>query len=281
MDSGFLLKGLMTFVRQIDGRDSRRRWSEAGKLVHLIFDQPRSVHARQQVPAGGQMHGSLRTLMGAADYALYVHDPVLFSRVDALYRYVRSQGTRFGFLPENVVPQGRRDPLRDLRADGLHRAGGHAGQQRPSRVLGRHGTDGAKPAARKPGGRRLVAEREAALSLRERGALSRSERRLFRPTPTSPPGGEVGRRMVGGYAGWSSPEPHPGRVRGPALGRPEPATTRRGHSRTAAAAPARTASTSPGRTPPASTTARSRSTCTSTSSCRRPKSAAISRTRAS
>ena len=30
------------------------------------------------------------------------HDPVLYSRVDALYRYVRSQATRFGFLPEAI-----------------------------------------------------------------------------------------------------------------------------------------------------------------------------------
>ena len=37
------------------------------------------------------MHSNLRTLVGAADYALYVKDPVLFSRVDALYRYMRSR----------------------------------------------------------------------------------------------------------------------------------------------------------------------------------------------
>ena len=52
------------------------------------------------------MHGNLRTLVGAADYALFVKDPVLFSRVDALYRYVRSEGTRFGFLPEVIGRKG-------------------------------------------------------------------------------------------------------------------------------------------------------------------------------
>ena len=52
------------------------------------------------------MHGNLRTLVGGADYALYVGDPVLFSRVDAIYRYVRSQATRFGFLPEVIGRQG-------------------------------------------------------------------------------------------------------------------------------------------------------------------------------
>jgi hypothetical protein len=48
------------------------------------------------------MHGNLKTMTGAADYALTVGDPVLYSRMDALYRYVKSTGTRFGFLPEVV-----------------------------------------------------------------------------------------------------------------------------------------------------------------------------------
>lgn len=52
------------------------------------------------------MHGNLRTLVGSADYALYVGDAVLFSRVDAIYRWVRSQATRFGFLPESIGRQG-------------------------------------------------------------------------------------------------------------------------------------------------------------------------------
>jgi hypothetical protein len=52
------------------------------------------------------MHGNLRILVGAADYALYTHDTVLYSRVDALYRYVRSTATRFGFMPEAIGRQG-------------------------------------------------------------------------------------------------------------------------------------------------------------------------------
>jgi hypothetical protein len=48
------------------------------------------------------MHGNLKTMTGVADYALTVGDPVLYSRMDALYRYVKATGTRFGFLPEVV-----------------------------------------------------------------------------------------------------------------------------------------------------------------------------------
>jgi hypothetical protein len=54
----------------------------------------------------GHMHGNLRSMVGAADYALTTGDPVLYSRVDALYRYVKTTGTSFGFLPEVIGRQG-------------------------------------------------------------------------------------------------------------------------------------------------------------------------------
>ena len=50
----------------------------------------------------GHMHGNLRAMVGAADYALTVGDTALYDRMDALYRYVKTTGTRFGFLPEVV-----------------------------------------------------------------------------------------------------------------------------------------------------------------------------------
>ena len=52
------------------------------------------------------MHGNLRSMVGAADYALTTGDPVLYSRIDALYRYVKTTGTSFGFLPEVIGRQG-------------------------------------------------------------------------------------------------------------------------------------------------------------------------------
>jgi len=54
----------------------------------------------------GHMHGNLRTMAGAADYALATGDLVLYDRLDALYRYVKSTGTSFGFLPEVIGRQG-------------------------------------------------------------------------------------------------------------------------------------------------------------------------------
>ncbi|MGC8638603.1 MAG: hypothetical protein ACP5XB_01850 [Isosphaeraceae bacterium] len=101
--SGFSIKSLMTWVR-LTG--SKAALEQAGKLVKACFDEAPLFTPDNTFRHGGHMHGNLRTLVGAADYALYARDPVLFSRVDALYRYVRSEGTRFGFLPEVIGREG-------------------------------------------------------------------------------------------------------------------------------------------------------------------------------
>ncbi len=96
---GFIVKSLMTWVRRTGSRPALQ---QAGMLVKSCFDENPLFTPDNTFRHGGHMHGNLRTLVGAADYALYVKDPVLFSRVDALYRYIRSQGTSFGFLPEVI-----------------------------------------------------------------------------------------------------------------------------------------------------------------------------------
>jgi hypothetical protein len=100
---GFIVKSLMTWVR-LTG--SKSALEQAGKLVRSCFDENPLFTPDNTFRHGGHMHGNLRTLVGAADYALYAKDPVLFSRVDALYRYVRSEGARFGFLPEVIGRKG-------------------------------------------------------------------------------------------------------------------------------------------------------------------------------
>ena len=100
---GFIVKSLMTWVR-LTG--SKPALDQAGKLVQSCFDENPLFTPDNTFRQGGHMHGNLRTLVGAADYALYVKDPLLLSRVDALYRYVRSEGTRFGFLPEVIGRKG-------------------------------------------------------------------------------------------------------------------------------------------------------------------------------
>lgn len=103
---GFAIKSLMACARVLDHEPALRL---AGHMVQRAFAGVPDVEAAAPLFTpdnhfrhGGHMHGNLRILVGAADYALATRDPVLFSRVDALYRYVRSEATRFGFLPEAV-----------------------------------------------------------------------------------------------------------------------------------------------------------------------------------
>jgi hypothetical protein len=100
---GFAIKGLMVAARLL-GCDA------AYEAARLLVDRV-VVHGRLFTPDNtfgkwGHMHGNLRTMVGAADYAMASGDPVVFSRMDALYRYVKSTGTRFGFLPEAIGRQG-------------------------------------------------------------------------------------------------------------------------------------------------------------------------------
>ena len=101
--TGFMIKSLMTSARVLGDESALQL---AGMQTRKIFGDDPLFTPDNKFKQGGHMHGNLRTLVGAADYALYVGDPVLFSRADALYRYVRSEGTRFGFLPESIGRQG-------------------------------------------------------------------------------------------------------------------------------------------------------------------------------
>ena len=101
--NGFAIKSLMVAARLLG--------SEAGLEAARILVDRSIVHGRTFTPdntfgPSGHMHGNLRSMVGAADYALTTGDPVLYSRIDALYRYVKSTGTSFGFLPEAIGRQG-------------------------------------------------------------------------------------------------------------------------------------------------------------------------------
>ncbi len=100
---GFGIKSAMTCFRGLGYEPALKL---AGKMVNSIFNASPLFSPDNTFRHGGHMHGNLRSLMGAADYALYVNDPILYGRVDALYRYVRSEATRFGFLPEAIGRKG-------------------------------------------------------------------------------------------------------------------------------------------------------------------------------
>ena len=94
---GFIIKSLMACAREMGNKAALE---QATTIAKAVFAGDHVFTPDNAFLPCGHMHGNLRTLVGAADYALYAKDPVMFSRVDAVYRHVRAKGTRFGFLPE-------------------------------------------------------------------------------------------------------------------------------------------------------------------------------------
>lgn len=100
---GFAIKSLMVAARYLG--------SAPGMEAARILVDRCIVHGRTFTPDNtfgptGHMHGNLRSMVGVADYALATGNPVLYSRMEALYRYVKTTGTRFGFLPEVIGRKG-------------------------------------------------------------------------------------------------------------------------------------------------------------------------------
>ena len=183
--SGFIIKSLMACARALDCAPALEL---AGLLVRRVFVEQPLFTPDNAFRHGGHMHGNLRTLVGAADYALYTSDPVLFSRVDALYRYVRSEATRFGFLPEAI---GRQADIVACETCALMDYLGLAV------TLANHGHPEYWGDV----------ERAARNHLVENQVVDGSWLNAVtdRPDTDQFTWREIGDRMVGGYAGWSSP----------------------------------------------------------------------------
>jgi hypothetical protein len=185
---GFIVKSLMTWVRQTG---SPAALEQAGRLVRDCFDGGESktplFAPDNTFRHGGHMHGNLRSLVGAADYALYAKDPVLFSRVDALYRYVRSTGTRFGFLPEVI---GRKGDIVSCETCALMDFIGLAVS------LANNGHPEYWGDVERMVRNQLLESQVHDVSWLTPGAQPDTEQFTWR---------DVGARIVGGYSGWTSP----------------------------------------------------------------------------
>lgn len=99
----FVIKSLMAVVRSLGYMPALEIAKEC--VIQATETNP-IIQEDNTYPIGGHMHTFTRGLVGIADYALYTNDPVLFSRVDAAYRYVKSLDPGFGFIPEVVDRQG-------------------------------------------------------------------------------------------------------------------------------------------------------------------------------
>lgn len=184
--SGFIIKSLMAAVRHMQCESALKL---AGLLVRTVFERKSFFAPDNTFRHGGHMHGNLRTLAGAADYALYVRDAVLFSRIDALYRYVRSEGTRFGFLPESI---GRQADIVACETCAIMDFLGLAV------TLANHGHPEYWGDVERTVRNHLVESQLQDGSWLKTDPESREDTRQFSRHC-------VGERMVGGYAGWSAP----------------------------------------------------------------------------
>jgi hypothetical protein len=183
-DRTFIIKGLMTWVR-LTG--SPAALEQARKRVEAAFGPTGMFTPDNKIPRLGHIHGSLRALVGAADYGLYVKDPVLFSRVDAIYRHMKSKGTSFGFLPEVMDRHG---DIISCETCALMDFVGLA------TTLANNGHPEYWGDVERMVRNQLVESQLVDGSWLKPGDKPDSEQFSWR---------EIGARMVGGYAGWSSP----------------------------------------------------------------------------
>ncbi len=182
---GFIIKSLMAAVRNLDCESALEL---ARLLVKRVFDDEPLFTSDNRFLFGGHMHGNLRTLVGVADYALYTHDTALFARVDALYQYVRSRGTRFGFLPE---VDGRKGDIVACETCALMDYIGLG------TTLANHGHPEYWDDVERTVRNQLIESQVVDASWLH-GDPNRPDSQQFTWR-------DVGDRMVGGYAGWSSP----------------------------------------------------------------------------
>ena len=70
--------------------------------MRILLANPGVFPPNDIYPPHTHVHGTLRTLCGIVDYARLVGDQPLIARAERLGRFIRERGTSFGFLPESV-----------------------------------------------------------------------------------------------------------------------------------------------------------------------------------
>jgi hypothetical protein len=189
---GFSIKSLMVTARLLGSEaalEAARHVVERS-IVHSPTFPPNNVFG-----PNGHMHGNLRAMTGAADYALATGDPELHSRMDALYRFVKTTGTRFGFLPEAVNQRTsamigcETCALMDFAGIGVTLANhGHPEYWGDMERLARN---------------QFVESQVTDVSWLESGSDGQAPG--SRPDTDQFTWREIGQRIVGAWAGWSSP----------------------------------------------------------------------------
>jgi len=183
---GFIIKSLMACYRYLEYEPALKL---AKKTTYLVLERGDILTPENTLRQGSHMHGTLRFLLGAADYALYAGDPVLYSRIEAVFRFINENVSKFGFMPEVF---GRKDDiiccetcaLMDYIGLGTTLANyGHPEYWGPIE--------------------RIVRNHLVESQLRDGSWLESDEDKTEGTRQFS--WNSIGDRMLGGYAGWSSP----------------------------------------------------------------------------
>ncbi len=182
---GFIIKSLMICGRLMH---TDLALELAQTLVKKVFADPQIFPPANTFPRGAHMHTYLRTLVGAADFAVYMNDSNLLNRVASLYRHVKSLTTRFGFLPEVMERQG------DIISCETCTIMDYLGL---TVTLANHGYSEYWGEVERTVRNHLIESQVHEASwLKSDASKSDTEQFSFR---------DVDKRMAGGYAGWSSP----------------------------------------------------------------------------
>lgn len=102
--TGFLLQSLLAAWQAL-GQDGEA-WSLAVELAAELRCNPDILPEDGVFRTWTHMHSELHTLLGLANYAHLADDTPLLESVNRCYRWLRSTGTSFGFLPEVVGRKG-------------------------------------------------------------------------------------------------------------------------------------------------------------------------------
>ncbi|MDZ7335432.1 MAG: hypothetical protein ONB32_09740 [candidate division KSB1 bacterium] len=182
---GFLVKSLIVSARYLH---SEQALALSAWIVRKIFDEDLLFTPDNQFHRGSHVHSMLRTLVGVADYAVYAGDPIIFSRANSLYQSFKKLSTRFGFIPEVVHRQG------DLVACETCALMDYVGL---AVTLANHGHNEYWGDVERIVRNHLIESQVTDASwLRSDNSREDTEQFTWR---------DIDKRMIGGYAGWSSP----------------------------------------------------------------------------
>jgi hypothetical protein len=159
----------------------------AGKLIKAIFEKSGIYHDDGRFE--GHVHSLEFTLTGALDYAVLTKNKQLIDKINKCYQFIRSESTRFGFVPELT---GRKDDVIGCETCNL------MDYIDLAIMLARNGYPEYWADVERAGRNHLVESQVTDTSWMKIDSSAKKDDEFITYE-------QIDKRMVGGYAGWSSP----------------------------------------------------------------------------